>query len=120
MDNTDINNKNFEISRSVGDKKLKDLGIIYDPVITEYTLNKQTKFLIMGTQGLWKLLSNEKAAIQVNKSIKSHNPLDSCRLLIQKAEDILKKSSSLRDDITIITLFFKEIQTNIIENAAYK
>ena len=120
LDNTDINNKNFEISRSVGDKKLKDFGIIYDPVITEYTLNKQTKFLIMGTQGLWKLLSNEKAAIQVNKSIKSHNPLDSCRLLIQKAEDILKKSSSLRDDITVITLFFEEIQTNIIENAAYK
>ena len=120
LDNTDINNNNFEISRSIGDKKLKDLGIIYDPVITEYTLNKQTKFLIMGTQGLWKLLSNEKAAIQVNKSIKSNNPLDSCRLLIQKAEETLKKSSSLRDDITIITLFFEKIQTNIIENAAYK
>jgi serine/threonine protein phosphatase PrpC len=120
LDSNDINNKNFEISRSIGDKKLKNLGIIYSPVITEYTLNKKTKFLIMGTQGLWKTLSNEKAAIQVNKSLKSNNPLDSCRLLIQKIEDISQKTSSFRDDITIITIFFEEIQTNIIKNASYE
>ena len=64
------NNNDFEISRSIGDKKLKNIGIIYEPVITEYTLNRKSRFIIMGTQGLWNALSNEKAAIQVNKSIK--------------------------------------------------
>ena len=118
LDNMD--NNNFEISRSLGDKILKNMGIIYEPVITEYTLNKKSKYLIIGTQGLWKGLSNEKACIYVNKSIKLKNPLDSCRLLTQKAEESLKKSSSFRDDITIITIFFEEMQTNFIKNAVYE
>ena len=109
---------NFEISRSIGDKDLKKLGIICEPVITEYTLSKKSRFLIMGTQGLWKGLSNEKAAIQVNKSIKLHNPLDSCRLLEQKAEENIFRSSSFRDDITTITLIFEEASK--IKNTVYE
>ena len=99
---------NFEISRSIGDKNLKNIGIICEPVITEYTLSKKSRFLIMSTQGLWKGLSNEKAAIQVNKSIKLHNPLDCCRLLEAKAEDTIFRSTSFRDDITTITLIFED------------
>ena len=102
------NNNDFEISRSIGDKNLKNIGIIYEPVITEYTLNRKSRFIIMGTQGLWNALSNEKAAIQVNKSIKLNNPLDSCRLLVKKAKEILNKSSSHIDDITVITIILEE------------
>ena len=102
------NNNDFEISRSIGDKKLKNIGIIYEPVITEYTLNRKSRFIIMGTQGLWNALSNEKAAIQVNKSIKLNNPLDSCRLLVKKAKEILNKASSHIDDITVITIILEE------------
>ena len=103
-----INNNDFEISRSIGDKKLKNIGIIYEPVITEYTLNRKSRFIIMGTHGLWNALSNEKAAIQVNKSIKLNNPLDSCRLLVKKAKEILNKTSSHIDDITVITIILEE------------
>ena len=96
---------------------MKNIGIIYEPVITEYKLSKKSRFIIMGTQGLWKGLSNEKAAIQVNKSIKLNNPLDSCRLLVKKAEKILKKSFSPIDDITVITIIFEE--ANIKDNFTY-
>ena len=106
LDNS--NNNDFEISRSIGDKKLKNIGIIYEPVITEYTLNRKSRFIIMGTQGLWKALSNEKAAIQVNKSIKLNNPLDSCRLLVKKAKEILNKTSSHIEDITVIKIILEE------------
>jgi len=115
-----IGNYNYKISRSIGDKSLKNIGIIYQPVITEYVLSKNSRFLILGTQGLWKVLSNKKAAIQVNKSIKLNNPLDCCRLLIKKAEDILKKNSCSRDDITIITIIFEEINNNYIKNDVYE
>ena len=110
---------NFEISRTIGDKNLKEIGIIYEPVITEYELSKKSKLLIMGTNTLWKGLSNEKAAIQVNKSIKINNPLDSCRLLEKKAEEILFKSYSFRDDITSIVVIFEE-EDNYIKNAVYE
>ena len=99
---------NFEISRSIGDIKLKNIGIIYEPVISEYELNKNSRFIIMGTQGLWKGLSNEKACIQVNKSIKLDNPLDCCRLLEKKAEENIFKKSFERDDMTSIVIIFEE------------
>ena len=111
---------NFEISRTIGDKDLKDIGIIYEPVISEYELSKKSRFLIMGTKGFWKGLTNEKAAIQVNKSIKLNNPLDCCRLLEKKAEDNIFKSSSYRDDMTIIVIIFEETDNNFIKNAVYK
>lgn len=102
------NNIDFNISRSLGDFKLKNIGIIFEPVITEYTLNKMSRFLIMGTKGLWNVLSNEKAAIQVNKTVKIKNPLDSCRVLVNKACDMWNKLKMRRDDITVITIFFEE------------
>lgn len=111
------NNNDFKISRSIGDKKLKNIGIIYEPVITEYTLNRKSRFIIMGTQGLWNALSNEKAAIQVNKSIKLNNPLDSCRLLVKKAKEIMNKASSYIDDITVITIILEE--TNNLKKVIY-
>lgn len=111
------NNNDFEISRSIGDKNLKNIGIIYEPVITEYTLNRKSRFIIMGTKGLWNALSNEKAAIQVNKSIKLNNPLDSCRLLVKKAKEALNKTSSNIDDITVITIILEE--TFNIKKIAY-
>ena len=114
-----IGDDNFEISRSIGDKILKNIGIIYEPVITEYVLNKNSRFLILGTQGLWRVISNKKAAIQVNKSIKLNNPLDSCRLLTKKAEEILNKTKNFRDDITIITIIFEEMNNNI-KNVVYE
>ena len=71
----------------------------------------------MGTKGLWSALSNEKAAIQVNKSIKLNNPLDSCRLLVKKAKEALNKASSHIDDITVITIILEE--TFNIKKIAY-
>lgn len=109
----DINGcENFEISRSIGDKFLKNIGIIYQPVITEYKLSKNSRFIIMGTQGLWKGISNEKACIQVNKSIKLDNPLDSCRLLEKKAEENIFKNSSNRDDMTSIVIIFEQSEND--------
>ena len=116
----DINGcDNFEISRSIGDKFLKNIGIIYQPVITEYKLSKNSRFIIMGTKGLWKGISNEKACMQVNKSIKLDNPLDSCRLLEKKAEENIFKNASYRDDMTSIVIIFEQSEKDA-KNVVYE
>ena len=104
----DNNNKAqyMEISRSLGDNMFKNIGVDYSPVITEYTLNFETKLVVMGTKGLWKILSNKQVAYCVNKGYKLSNPLESCRKLIRKANENWKKTTNYRDDISIFILFF--------------
>ena len=104
----DNNNKShyIEMSRSIGDLKFKKVGVDLSPVICEYIINDETKFVVAGTKGLWKILTNKQVAYYVNKGYKLSNPLEACRKLIQKANDEWKKESNSRDDISIFTLFF--------------
>lgn len=102
----DFKSHYIEISRSLGDNKFKEIGVDFAPVITEYILNIETKFVIMATKGLWKVLTNKQAAYYVNKGYKLSNPLESCRKIMEKASEIWQKTSNSRDDISIFVLFF--------------
>ena len=104
----DTDNKSHFIgmSRSLGDKMFKKVGIEFSPVISEYILNIETKFVVMGTKGLWNILTNKQVAYYVNKGYKLSNPLESCRKLIKKANEISKQTTNSRDDISIFILFF--------------
>ena len=104
----DTDNKShfISMSRSLGDKMFKKVGIEFSPVISEYILNIETKFVVMGTKGLWNILTNKQVAYYVNKGYKLSNPLESCRKLIKKANEISKQTTNSRDDISIFILFF--------------
>ena len=41
------------ISRSLGDFKAKECGVISSPQIVEYTLNRHSKYLIVCSSGVW-------------------------------------------------------------------
>ena len=105
---TDKENKShyIETSRSLGDKMFNKVGVDFAPVITEYIINIETKFVVMGTKGLWKILTNKQVGYYINKGYKLSNPMESCRKIIQKVSDKCQKTSNSRDDITIYTLFF--------------
>ena len=103
---TDNKSHYIDMSRSLGDKMFKKVGIEFSPVISEYILNIETKFVVMGTKGLWNILTNKQVAYYVNKGYKLSNPLESCRKLIKKANDISKQTTNSRDDISIFILFF--------------
>ena len=103
---TDNKSHYIDMSRSLGDKMFKKVGIEFSPVISEYILNIETKFVVLGTKGLWNILTNKQVAYYVNKGYKLSNPLESCRKLIKKANDISKQTTNSRDDISIFILFF--------------
>ena len=103
---TDNKSHYIDMSRSLGDKMFKKVGIEFSPVISEYILNIETKFVVLGTKGLWNILTNKQVAYYVNKGYKLSNPLESCRKLIKKANEISKQTTNSRDDISIFILFF--------------
>ena len=96
----------LETSRSLGDNMFKKIGVEFSPIISEYIINIETKFLVMATKGLWNVLTNKLVAYYVNKVYKLSNPLESCRKLLKKANNIWQKTRDDRDDISIVIIFF--------------
>ena len=51
------------LSRSFGDWKIKDVGVIVDPHITRYELKDDDLFCIIASDGVWDVLKDEECSI---------------------------------------------------------
>ena len=49
------------LSRTIGDDEAKKLGVVLEPDLFKYELKENDKVIIIGTDGLWDILSNEEA-----------------------------------------------------------
>jgi serine/threonine protein phosphatase PrpC len=50
----------LSMTRSIGDDAAKKLGIIYEPEIFTYELGNEHRIIVIGTDGLWKYLTNDE------------------------------------------------------------
>ena len=57
----------LSVSRSIGDNYAKKIGVSYKPEIIKYKLNINDKIIVIGTNGLWKSLTNEEVINIVGK-----------------------------------------------------
>ena len=94
------------MSRSFGDKLGKNIGIIVDPLINEYNLNKDVKYIIMASDGIWEFMNNEQVMNIGNKYYIMNDPDTFCHFLVKKSTELWGKNSRNIDDITIIVIFF--------------
>ena len=94
------------MSRSIGDLKGKTVGIIPDPGIFEYDLNKTTKFILVCSDGVWEYLNNEKAKDLGKKFYLKNNASEYCHTLVSQAFNEWEKKDQFVDDITAVVVFF--------------
>ena len=94
------------MSRSIGDLKGKTVGVIPDPGILEYDLNKSTKYIIVCSDGVWEFLNNKIVMNTGKKFYLENNPSDFCKELISKALKEWENNDSIVDDITAVVAFF--------------
>lgn len=47
------------MSRSLGDKAGREVGVISEPDIYEILLKEEDKFIIIASDGVWEFLSNQ-------------------------------------------------------------
>ena len=94
------------MSRSIGDLVAKKYGVIAEPGIREYNLNKNTKFVILCSDGVWEFLSNEKVKNIGRQFYLNSNASELCQELINLSVIEWKTNDSSIDDITAIALFF--------------
>ncbi|KAJ0700352.1 putative protein-serine/threonine phosphatase [Helianthus annuus] len=85
------------VSRAFGDKLLKQF-VVADPEIQEEVIDGSLEFLILASDGLWDVVSNEEAVAMV-KPIQS--PEDAAKTLMQEASE---RGSA--DNITVVVVRF--------------
>ena len=78
----DGNYPGLAMSRSIGDLKGKNIGVIPDPGIIEYKLSERTKYIIACSDGVWEFLSNENVKNIGKKFYVDNNPSGFCHELI--------------------------------------
>ena len=94
------------MSRSIGDLKGKNLGIIPDPGILEYDLCEKTKYIVVCSDGVWEFLSNENVKDIGKQFYMDNNPSGYCHELINQSLNFWEENDIVVDDITAVVAFF--------------
>ena len=103
-----IKNKTYpglSLSRSIGDLVAKDIGIISDPDIIVKKIDENSKFIVLGSDGLWDVIKPYDVSRIVRIYFKKGDIDGACKILLNKAVQKWKKNNEERDDITIIVIF---------------
>ena len=94
------------MSRSIGDFKGKEIGVIPDPGILEYDLNKSTKYIIACSDGVWEFLNNEAVMNMGKKYYLENDAVEFSHQLVDRAYKEWEKNDKIVDDITAVIAFF--------------
>jgi protein phosphatase 1L len=99
------------VSRSIGDRKLKNMGqgqIIAVPEYEKVQLTNNNHFMIIASDGLWDVINNEDAVHMVQEQLKkAGNTLKGVAQLLQN-EAIARGSG---DNITVCVVKFDWVNT---------
>ena len=90
------------MSRSFGDSVGQSLGIIAEPEVKEYLIQKEDRALIIATDGLWEYTSNQEVADVVKKFLDKKDVNNIISELYNLSVENWQKENCNIDDITII------------------
>ena len=97
------------ITRSFGDKLGKSIGVISNPFISEYTLNKSVKYIVIASSGVWQYIDEQDLInIGINHYL-INDPDIFCKEIYNKSSELWKQNSGYIDDITLIVIFFTSL-----------
>ncbi|CAO2816717.1 unnamed protein product [Amaranthus hypochondriacus] len=103
----DSQSPGMAMSRSFGDLVMKHYGIISTPVITHHRITSDDLFILLATDGVWDVLSNEEVALIVwgaeNEKMAAKNVVDAA---VQAWK--IKIPCDKRDDCTAVCYFLQK------------
>ncbi|OMJ73910.1 hypothetical protein SteCoe_27292 [Stentor coeruleus] len=101
----DQNIPGLAMTRSVGDKASRLIGLISDPEIVERKLISTDKFIVIASDGLWEFVTPRDAVEIVHNSMILGKSEGACERLMREAVIRWNANSASVDDITIIIIF---------------
>ena len=94
------------MSRSIGDFIATKLGVIPEPKFIEEKIDKDTKFIVVASDGIWEFLDNETVKNMVMPFYEKNDPAGACKELIKKSTEFWNQEDIVVDDITVVIAFF--------------
>ena len=99
-----IGRAGIQVTRSLGDMDLKQCGVSADPEVLVCECTSEDSFIILGSDGLWDVISNQEAVQYVHDTVK-HPDMCAKRL----ANEALTRGS--QDNVTVIVAFLRPVTT---------
>ena len=95
------------MSRSLGDFEAKACGVISQPEIIEQVISKHCKYLVICSDGVWEFIPNEQVRDLGNVFLtKNFDVGGFCDELVKFACHSWEQFDIVRDDITVVSVFF--------------
>ena len=94
------------MSRSIGDLKGKEIGVIPNPGIYEYDLNKSTRFIVVCSDGVFEFMNNQTVMDLGKKYFLKNDASAYCHELVSQALLEWETNDDIVDDITAVVAFF--------------
>ena len=94
------------MSRSIGDFIASKLGVIPEPKFIEEKIDKDTKFIVVASDGVWEFLDNEKVKNIGKQYYLNYNSKELCEELYNSSLIQWQINDSIVDDITVIVIYF--------------
>lgn len=105
------------ISRAFGDYCVKDFGLISVPDVTQRKLTTMDQFVILATDGVWDVISNQAAVKIVASTLNREKAAD--RLVKCATHEWKRKRKGIAiDDISAICLFFHSTPSHQVSQTA--
>jgi serine/threonine protein phosphatase PrpC len=101
-----FNYPGLAMSRSLGDLQAKECGVISTPQVIEYDINNNSKYMVICSDGVWEFITNEQVRDMGNVFYKNNDIGGFCTELIKFSVGLWEERETIRDDITVVSVFF--------------
>mmetsp|Transcript_43267 Transcript_43267/g.63466 ORF Transcript_43267/g.63466 Transcript_43267/m.63466 type:complete len:489 (+) Transcript_43267:202-1668(+) len=99
------------MARSLGDRAVKDIGVIPEPEVRQRDIQPEDQFMILATDGVWEFVDSQEAVNIVAKHLRN-GATAACQKLIETAAERWRyNEGDYRDDITAIVAKIPCIET---------
>ena len=93
------------MTRSFGDEVACRVGVNALPEFKEFTLQKDDKFIVLASDGVWEFLSNEQVANIIYPFFLKKNAEGAAECLVRESFKTWRREEDSIDDITCIVIF---------------
>ena len=92
------------MTRSIGDKYLRKAGVVSSPEVIRRVIKKEDKFLIIASDGIWDVLTNEEVVQIVGKELEGCHAKLACQVLVEEASKRWMAIGDCVDDISVVVV----------------
>ena len=98
-------------TRTFGDKESSSIGIISEPEIQYFEMKDNFKFIVVGSNGLWSIISCEEWVQIISKYYLENDIHDAVNKIMNIAKSRwIEQKEEINEDISIIVGFLKEFK----------